>query len=268
MKMDLYRLLTNKLVECNGGVFEKDLICQPTEEQRQKLMEGSGNPEAEMRQVNSSAGLAVNYWRAVELSDPDCKVEFEWKRQVPLKRGLPANIDVVLRWKSGVNFIESKFLEPYYSGNEVPRTSYFDASKYSKDIGPACQWVELFKKAVDFKYYNVVQLCRHLLAIYKDMRRNQEEYNKKEVCLLSYTWEMPDRFIELFPKDVQGVFNERRRVIEEEADKCERLLNNFLGWQLEIDPDVLCFSCLTYNRMNSNIEDSPYYSQIKKQYFL
>ncbi|MBQ3944248.1 MAG: hypothetical protein II670_01385, partial [Alphaproteobacteria bacterium] len=168
--MDAYKLLTEKLTSINQS-FVIDLICQPTKEQMIKLKEGSGNPEAEMRQVNSSAGLAVNYWRAYELCHTNVEVEFEWKKQIPLRHGRKANIDVVVHKNNSTVFIESKFLEPYYSDNECPRDAYLDETKYSKITqDKASSWVDLFTKAKeDFKYYNVTQLCRHLLAIHKDM---------------------------------------------------------------------------------------------------
>ena len=78
--MDFYKLLTDKLICLNNGSIVTDLICEPTKEQLQGLCEGSGNPEAEMRLVNSSAGLAVNFWRAYELCKPEAIVEFEWKK--------------------------------------------------------------------------------------------------------------------------------------------------------------------------------------------
>lgn len=144
--MDMNRL-KKRLIEFNKGNEVIDLICQPTEEQREALSKGSGNPDSEMEQVNSSAGLAVNYWRAYELCHPDSSVEFEWKKQKPLKRGIPANIDVVVREKDKMMFIESKFLEPYYSRNAPLAKSYVEPDKYSEETGPAEPWVELFSEA-------------------------------------------------------------------------------------------------------------------------
>lgn len=103
--MDAYKLLTESLIEFRGP-FLIGLICQPSEDQMQALKEGSGNPESEMRQINSSAGLAVNFWRAYELCHPDSVVEFEWQKQRPLRYGRPANIDVVVREQDTITFIE------------------------------------------------------------------------------------------------------------------------------------------------------------------
>lgn len=232
--MDMNRL-KKRLIEFNKGNEVIDLICQPTEEQRKALSKGSGNPDSEMEQVNSSAGLAVNYWRAYELCHSDSSVEFEWKKQKPLKRGIPANIDVVVREKDRMTFIESKFLEPYYSRNAPLAKSYVEPDKYSEETGPAEPWVELFSEAKNFKIYNVVQLCRHLLAIYKDMMITPEDYVQKTVTLLSVTWGMTDAFLNDYftDKEKAGLAEHTKRISEESA-RCHKLLNDFISNNLGV----------------------------------
>lgn len=265
--MDFYKLLTDKLICLNNGSIVTDLICEPTKEQLQSLCEGSGNPEAEMRQVNSSAGLAVNFWRAYEICHPEANVEFEWKEVVPLRRGRPANIDAVVRACQVEEFYESKFLEPYYSINETPRDSYFDESKYSsytKDSSRA--WVELFKRSSEFQYYNVTQLIRHLLAISKHMWKNPKYYSDKQVNLISVVWDMPESFAEMFKEDVKEVLIQRRSVIREEAERCEKLLNDFI--QEHLPMKNLHFKALKYNNILDQISDDKLRSKLKNQYFL
>ena len=264
--MDAYRLLTERLVE-SGQSFFVDLICQPSDSQMQALMEGSGHPDSEMRQINSSAGLAVNFWRAYELFHPGCSVEFEWQKQRPLRYGRPANIDVVVSDDDTVTFIESKFLEPYYSGNETPNDSYLQVSRYSKNTKDSPQsWIALFSKAKEFKFYNVTQLCRHLLSICKDMWKNPRFYEKKTIKLCSVTWDMPDGFTDIFVDDVIAEFDSRRRIIREEADKCESLLNDFISEHLDFQN--LGFEAIKYNDIIGQLENSPYYLKIKEQYYL
>lgn len=265
--MDYYKLLTDKLVSLNNGSIVTDLICTPTEHQIHSLLEGSGNPEAEMWQVNSSAGLAVNFWRAYELCHPESTVEFEWKKTVPLKRGIPANIDAVVRTDIIEDFYESKFLEPYYSNNEIPRDSYFDATKYSsytKDN--AASWVELFKKSSEFQYYNVTQLFRHLLAISKYIWKNTKYYSNKQVNLISVVWDMPDFFIKLFDEDVADALKKRRDLIRDEAQKCETLINDFI--QKHLQPMNLKFRSIKYNDLIDKITDTELNNRLKQQYFL
>lgn len=264
--MDAYKLLTERLIE-SGEPFLIGLICQPSDAQMQALKEGSGNPESEMMQINSSAGLAVNFWRAYELCHPGSSVEFEWQKQRPLRYGRPANIDVVVREHDMITFIESKFLEPYYSWNEIPRDAYMLASKYSKNTKDSPQsWIELFSKAKEFKYYNVIQLCRHLLAISKDMWKCPKFYENKKVKLCSITWDMPDGFTDIFVDEVKAEFDSRRKTIREEAGRCKILLNDFITEHLDF-PNF-SFEALKYNDVIGKLETSPYYSKIKEQYYL
>ena len=265
--MDYYKLLTDTLISLNGGSLVTDLICMPTESQLQCLYKGDGNPEAEMRQVNSSAGLAVNFWRAYELCNPQASVEFEWKKMVPLRRGRRANIDAVVRTFHTEDFYESKFLEPYYSKNEIPRDSYFDESKYSsytKDTAQA--WVRLFKRSKEFKYYNVTQLIRHLLAIFKHMLKNPGYYSDKQVNLASIVWDMPDSFAMLFEDEVKEALIQRREVIRKEAERCEKLLNDFIREELKIEN--LKFKAIKYNSIIDYISDNELRLKLEKQYFL
>lgn len=265
--MDYYKLLTDKLVSLNNGSIVTDMICTPTEHQLQSLLEGSGNPEAEMRQVNSSAGLAVNFWRAYELCHPESTVEFEWKKVVPLKRGIPANIDAVVRTEIIEDFYESKFLEPYYSYNEIPRDSYCDETKYSsytKDS--AASWVELFKKSSEFQYYNVTQLFRHLLAISKHIWKNPKYYRNKQVNLISVVWDMPDSFIMHFDNEVKAALYNRRQAIREEAQRCESLINDFI--QNHLQPINLKYKSIKYNDVINEITDTELNNRLKQQYFL
>lgn len=261
--------LKNRLIEFNKGNEVIDLICQPTEEQKEALSKGSGKPNLEMRKVHSSAGLAVNYWRAYELCHPDSSVEFEWKKQKPLKlkRGSPANIDVVVREKDRMTFIESKFLEPYYRPNDSLAKSYVETDKYSEETGPAEPWVELFSEAKNFKIYNVVQLCRHLLAIYKDMMITPEDYVQKTVTLLSVTWEMTDAFLNDYFTDKQKAGSvERTRRISEESARCHKLLNDFISNNLGVGN--LRFDVKKYNDIIGLVSEFPEYEKLRNQYFL
>lgn len=265
--MDNYNILTDKLKSLNGGLITTNLICEPTDEQMKRLKEGSGNPEAEMKQVNSSAGLAVNYWRAYEMCHNDASVEFEWKKRRPLQYGTPANIDVVIREKNHVWFVESKFLEPYYSGNETPVDSYEDVSKYSSNTKDAPEsWVALFRSTKSFQYYNVTQLCRHLLAISKDIIKTPRYYRGKDVMLISAVWDMPDSFLRLFTDEECDILSSRRQVIREEAAKSEIFFNQFIDKHL---PDMsIKYRAIKYNDIIEHILDQQLLTKLKQQYYL
>lgn len=265
--MNYSYILKKQLMSLNNGSLEAELICKPTPQQLKELKRGSGHPEKEIKQVNSSAGLAVNYWRAYELCHNKSSVEFEWKKQVPLRRGRRANVDVVVRENNVINFIESKFLEPYYSNNEIPRESYLDSSKYStytKDFPDS--WVSLFDKASKYEYYNVTQLSRHLLAISKDIWANPNLYHNKEIRFISITWEMPDSFLHLLPSEIAKEFEQRRKKIEVEANKSVYLFNSFIKKHLHFKNFE--YLTLTYNEIIKDIRNNKYLSQLKQRYFL
>lgn len=265
--MDNYNVLTDKLKSLNGGSITTNLICEPTEEQMTRLKEGSGNPEAEMRQVNSSAGLAVNYWRSYEICHTDASVEFEWKKRRPLQYGTPANIDVVIREKNHVWFVESKFLEPYYSGNETPVDSYEDVSKYSSNTKDNPKsWVDLFQSTKSFQYYNVTQLCRHLLAISKDIQKAPKLYRGKDVLLVSAVWDMPDSFLMLFADEERKILSLRRQTIREEATRSELFLNDFINRHLH-DMNIK-YRAIKYNDITDQILDQQLLAKLKQQYYL
>ena len=84
--------------------------------QEKKLIEGNGqsNPN-EYKQINSSTGLAVNYYKILEDTGKIEDLWFEDKVEKPLhiKGGKPANIDVSYKKDGKKFYIESKFLEPY-----------------------------------------------------------------------------------------------------------------------------------------------------------
>ena len=124
----------------------------------------------------------------------------------------------------------------------------------------------MFSIAKEFKYYNVTQLCRHLLAISKDMWERPRFYEKKTVKLCSVTWDMPDGFTDIFVDEVIAEFAFRRKTIREESHKCEILLNEFISEHLDFQN--LGFETITYNDIIGLLENSPYYLKIKEQYYL
>ena len=98
----------------------KPIIDLDKEEER-LLLEGDGqsNPN-EYKQINSSTGLAVNYYKILESVKPIEELVFEDKVAIPLKGkgGRKANLDVSYKRDGKLFYVESKFLEPYYSNNE------------------------------------------------------------------------------------------------------------------------------------------------------
>ena len=94
------------------------------------IKESDGKAFQQLKQINSSAALAVYYHLMLNYSTEN--LCFEEKVAVPLTRAQrKANLDVKYEGISGPEvdslvFVESKFLEPYYSRNEINSLSYFD----------------------------------------------------------------------------------------------------------------------------------------------
>lgn len=239
-------------------------IIELDDEEERILLEGDGqsNPN-EYKQINSSTGLAVNYYKILEKMGLIEDLVFEDKVAKPLKGkgGKKANLDVSYK-KNGVLFyIESKFLEPYYSLNEQNKEVYFDKNRYPVPDKDKSAWFDLLNDAKCYEYYNFSQLCRHLLAIWR-----KHENDSSKLVLQSVTWRMPDAFINhMESEDDKEMFRERREKIKKEAEKCQDRINSFfkqIGW------NNIEFQALNYNDILDDISSSSYCEEFKKRYLL
>jgi hypothetical protein len=239
-------------------------IIELNKEKEDILLAGDGqsNPD-EYKQINSSTGLAVNYYMILNEIGKIEELTFEDKVAKPLKcrGGLKANIDVSYKRDGKIIYVESKFLEPYYSKNERLKESYFNKEYYDVPDEYKDAWYQLLKDAQEYKYYNVSQLCRHLMAIWRKHKKD-----KTPIVLHSVMWSMPDIFIEEMnsTKD-KDEYIKRKRIIEEEAIKCHRRINEFLnriGWK------NMAFEVLHYNDMLEDISTSKHLDEFKRRYFL
>jgi hypothetical protein len=242
-------------------------IINLSKDQECSLLNGDGqsNP-LEYKQINSSTGLAVNYYKILESTKKITNLIFEDKVQKPLniRGGRFANLDVSYK-KDGIQYyVESKFLEPFYSSNEHNREAYFDKKNYDvpKDNEEEKEeWLKLFETAQEFKLYNFSQICRHLMAI---RRKHQEDGQK--IVFRSVTWKMSDSFIVkiIDSKDKEDCIA-RRNEIEKESKKCNEIVNDFLykiGW------GNITFECLYYDDILVDIKDSEHFEEFKKRYFI
>ena len=236
--------------------------------QLEHLLKGDGQNGDQYKQINSSTGLVVNYFKLLESTGRISDLDFEVKVARPLngKGGKDANLDVSFITDGKLFYVESKFLEPYYSGNETNRDAYFDPKRYA----PECKsdinsWIKLFKDADTFKVYNVSQLCRHLLAIYR--KSSQENFNTSTV-LQSITWSMTDKFLAFLNDDVElEEMMARREELDKEAKNAQLLLNNFIK---TIKWTNMSFEVSSYNDKDvlNLIEGTKEYNEFLKRYFL
>lgn len=176
------------------SVFLAPPLVRLTPEQEKTLNDGDGQVPDQYKQINSSTGLAVNYYKILEGLGLISDLIFENKIARPLnKGGRCANLDVSYKKDNVIYFVESKFLEPYYSSNETIKESYLDVSKYPIEVKTHHEeWHKLFQESQEFKYYNFSQLCRHLLAIYRYTHGIKDSnYQGEHVVLQCVTWKMP-----------------------------------------------------------------------------
>lgn len=248
-------------------VYHVSPLVKLTSEQQMILSDGDGQTEDQYKQINSSTGLAVNYYKILEELGSISDLVFENKIAKPLnKGGRFANLDVSYKKNGALYFVESKFLEPYYSGNETIKDSYLDISKYPIEVEENKElWHDLFMKSTEFDYYNFSQLCRHLLALYRYTHGIKgSEYKGEQVFLQSVTWEMTPRFLNKLDQTNSNEMQKRIERLNEEANKCQEIFNSFItniGW------NNMKFQTLHYNDMLDDIKSSKHYAEFCKRYF-
>ena len=249
-------------------VYHVSPLINLTSEQQKILSDGDGQTEDQYKQINSSTGLAVNYYKILEELASITDLIFENKIAKPLnKGGRFANLDVSYKKNGVLHYVESKFLEPYYSGNETIKDSYLDISKYPVEVEENKEeWRNLFNKASEFEYYNFSQLCRHLLALYRYTHGIKgSEYKGEQVVLQSVTWEMTPQFMKKLDQKNSIDMQKRIEQLQAEANKCQEIFNSFItniGW------NNMEFQTLHYNDMLDDIKSSKHYAEFCKRYFL
>ena len=248
-------------------VYHVSPLINLTSEQQKILSDGDAQTEDQYKQINSSTGLAVNYYKILEELASITDLIFENKIAKPLnKGGRFANLDVSYKKNGVLYYVESKFLEPYYSGNETIKDSYLDISKYPVEVEENKEeWRNLFNKASEFEYYNFSQLCRHLLALYRYTHGIKgSEYKGEQVVLQSVTWEMTPQFMKKLDQKNSIDMQKRIEQLQDEANRCQEIFNAFIsniGW------NNMKFQTLHYNDMLDDIKSSKHYAEFCKRYF-
>ena len=270
--IDMHKKLTDIIKDQLHCSFMEPML-PLSENQKRKLEEGDGqkrNPN-EYKQVNSSAGLAINYFKIQEDKGVIKDVIFEYKVAKPIKHGGRfANLDVKYTKidDDTLYFVESKFLEPYYSPNKDNSAYVGMENVYKYDDIPGIdlnKWNDLFTKANDrnnFKYYNASQLCTHLLAIYRFSKENE----KQKLVLQSIIWEMPDSFIDKITNArYRNNLKVHREIIKKEEEMCKKLISEHID---SINWKNIRFETLNYNNEVERIKDSEFYDEFCRRYFL
>lgn len=264
-----YKERNIKLTIKHSPVYQISPLVKLTNEQERILNNGDGQVPDQYKQINSSTGLAVNYYKILENLGLINDLIFENKIAKPLnKGGRCANIDVSYKRDGVLYFVESKFLEPYYSGNEKINKAYLDVSRYPIEVEENHheEWHKLFQESKEFKDYNFSQLCRHLLALYRYTHGIKGSAYKKgeDVVLQSVTWEMPNKFMEKLEESNRKNMEGKNDNLNKEAEKCQNVINSFIK---SIEWTNMRFQALHYNNMLDDIKESKHYREFCKRYF-
>ena len=240
-------------------------IIELSDKQEKQLLEGDGQKSKhEYKQINSSTGLAVNYYKILEYTGKIEELRFEEKIEKPLKirGGKYANLDVAYKRNDKIFYIESKFLEPYYSCNEHNTEAYFTKDNYDVPSNDKDAWLALLTDAQNYKIYNFSQICRHLMAIWRKHKGN----NNLNIVFQSVLWKMTDKFIDTIEeKEKQDFLQARKAECDSESKSCQQRVNEFLkqiGW------NNITFECIYYNDILAEISPSKYYTEFQQRYFL
>ncbi|MBR4217619.1 MAG: hypothetical protein IKR71_01060 [Bacteroidales bacterium] len=257
------------------GDREIELICELEPSERKQLKNASGNAEKEILYADSSTALGVNYFSLYKRCYANCQVYYEWREASPLKIGGKSNIDIKVTEDDIVRYYESKFLEPYYMTNSAFTASYYELDKYKE--GNADEIIKQIK-AINkrgFKYYNISQLVRHLLAIVNHIKEKSNDYKGiKEVHLISICWEMPECFIadlklnEKVSDRSISYLKKRIKILEEESKDVKKYIDQLINI-LQSNINVkLCFNTETYNKAIDKISNAENIATFKEQYYL
>lgn len=265
--LDEYNRQGIKITDQNESVAYVAPLVELSDAQKDILSKGDGQKPNQYKQINSSTGLAVNYYKLLEELGEICELVFEYKPAIPLKGSSKnANLDVFYKRNGTLYFVESKFLEPYYSANKDINDAYLDKDRYPIEVEAfSDDWHQLFEQSKEFKYLDVTQLCRHLLALYRYTHGYKNStYQGEPVVFQSVMWKMTERFMNLLSSSERDEMNERVNTLKEETNRCHEMFNtliNKVGWS------NMQFETLHYNDILGEIKPSKYYNEFCKRYF-
>lgn len=224
----------------NGDLFPH-LTEEEFKEVKKLLEKGDGNPLKEIYKINSSTSLAVYYYtlfRSEYKKEIRC-FDLEKKIGIPLieknvrlyypKHPLlrSANIDVLYGMNDSLHFVESKFLEPYYSTTQSLSEVYFDKRNYGENAEIWVRYAERINANLkDYRYYDITQMFKHLLAIYNH-RDKWKTYSN--LILLNASWKMPDDFKKLIESNRSlSYLKKRQEQMERQKNTGIELLNSII----------------------------------------
>jgi len=241
------------------------------------LKNGDGSPLNEIYKINSSTSLAVYYYTLLEKENPDKikGIKFEHKIGIPLieekvKKNYPndllkeANLDVFFEMNNTLYFVESKFLEPYYSSTNALSEKYLDIRNYGDNAEIWVHYANLLNENIkDYSIYNITQMFKHLLAIYN----HREKWNYcPNLVLLNVGWEITDKFIDLIEsKRSVSYIVKRNKLLEEQKNKGIELLNKIIS-DLKWENCGVKFQHYNEENMLGKIRNNQFFEDFSKRY--
>lgn len=254
---------TGQLQWLNKG----QLILRPLDDVWTGMIERNPTVIPEVRKINSSTALAINYFELLaRLSS--IHIDYEVAVAVPLVldpgKGHPAMIDAKYTANGISYFIESKFLEPYYSSTHEISPSYF-IDEYYESAEIASKWISAFKNVqmmIDngtFCYFDINQMLKHLLAIYRTKPI-------EPVVLKNLIWKPTDAFLQYIESRRSVSFLKKRCVkLTEEMKTAKDLLNQLVA---ELDWKDCTVDVKYYNDELGVIAQHDFFDAFKKKYLL
>lgn len=244
------------------------------------LKAGDGSPLKEIYKINSSTSLAVYYYSLLAKEYPDKikGIKFEHKIGIPLikenvRKKHPnallkdANIDVFFELNNNTAyFVESKFLEPYYSKTILLSEKYLDKDCYGENAKIWVEYANLINKNIqDYSYYNITQMFKHLLAIYNH-REDWSHYSN--LVLLNVGWEITEHFINLIKigsKRSVSYIQKRNEQLNKQKDDGIKLLNDIID-ELKWDNCEVKFQHYNDEEMLGEIKNNQSFEDFSKRY--
>lgn len=264
--MDLNRLIeTFKTYYISEGLDrwlgDNQLIVHTSGDVWDEMIANNSTVLSEVKKLNSSTSLAINY-HEMFAAVLGVKMKYEVPIAVPLSayRGRSAVIDARYTWKDTTYYVESKFLEPYYSSTHPAREAYFDENHY-KDATIAKKWIEMFNSVKDeFEYYDINQMLKHLLALYRIQPSGK-------IVLQNLIWKPTDRFFsEVDSKRSVSYLKKRVDDVQAEMQKAHQMLSEFV--EKELHWNDCNIEIRFYNDILDRVSANAHFQEFKEKYLL
>ena len=240
-------------------VGDNQLIAYPSADVWNEMIANNSTVLSEIHKLNSSTSLAINYHEMLA-AERRVKVKYEVPTAVPLfaYRGRSAVIDARYTWKNTTYYVESKFLEPYYSSTHPVREAYFEENHY-KDATIAKKWIEMFNSVKnEFVYYDINQMLKHLLAIYRLQPSGK-------IVLQNLIWKPTDRFFSAIGSERSvSYFKKRVGDLQDEMKKAHQMLSEFVNKELHWNECTIGISF--YNDVLDRVSANIHFQEFKEKY--